>query len=576
MSGTSVLYNGVTLKEVQTEQFDQEVVYDDSGTDVIHHRFLVRVSGSVHANQALGHGVITPTASATAVGVMQQVHSLLSHPRATFIYTVNGVVLLQATDDTDVNNGPKPQVVSITQVVAQKLFRVVFAIEVCLVYCQGESRTGPTYGAPKAKNVLNNRWRVREEKDSRWHTTRTIEGVLKVSRPEAWPHSFRNMVCPKLPKGYRRERMTFVDSADGLSLEYTVVDRQEDAAPPPPAIDWDCKYTESGGMMARTHFGDMQITLRGNPGTDKLELLKGAFAVMYQRLDGLRTGTVGAERSWLRQIAIAEDLAKNEVTLSVKVQHVSVEDKVLGIRMAKIGQPLDIDDYDSKKWPVPKPYDGSSPSGLWYKYMQSPCNDIHGLPKPGKITKQGQEPEGDEDDQGVAEFLEATEDLELDGNENWASQEHEEAPYTYYEIEARYENENGLTALPIARISGYPTPSVAIFKMHQTVSKCIVVVHGERLDAWPQFPPPRTYVVDPNGVRMRLLKHTFLPLHPELIPDQATFLYKGQVKYEYVYEYELPAAGKLMVGSDPSDSSSPSDHVLDIAQVFDFNASIFT
>ena len=44
---TTIQYNGVLIRNVLTQQFKQECVYDSSNTDLLYHKFLIRVRGYV-------------------------------------------------------------------------------------------------------------------------------------------------------------------------------------------------------------------------------------------------------------------------------------------------------------------------------------------------------------------------------------------------------------------------------------------------------------------------------------------------------------------------------------------------
>ena len=53
---TTVLYNYVTIHNCVTREFDQELLYDASGTDLVAVRYKIGVEGYVHAQQAAGSG----------------------------------------------------------------------------------------------------------------------------------------------------------------------------------------------------------------------------------------------------------------------------------------------------------------------------------------------------------------------------------------------------------------------------------------------------------------------------------------------------------------------------------------
>jgi hypothetical protein len=129
--GTTVTYNGVELHNVQTKSWDQELVYDASGTDLLYSRYRMRFEGIVHA-QNIGTGTHnapawiakagTTGSGANAVTTFAAVRSLLTQPRATLTVTFGSSVVVNVCSrsgdtgmppgmapGTDLDNGPKPR-----------------------------------------------------------------------------------------------------------------------------------------------------------------------------------------------------------------------------------------------------------------------------------------------------------------------------------------------------------------------------------------------------------------------------------------------------------------------------------
>ena len=106
---TVVTYNSVELHNVQTKQWDEEIVYDPSNTDVMFHRFKLRFAGIIHnqgsvsGSGSLGDEGSSPSAPAwiavpgqrdSITGMWTSVAALLSTPRCELTVTVNGQRLL--------------------------------------------------------------------------------------------------------------------------------------------------------------------------------------------------------------------------------------------------------------------------------------------------------------------------------------------------------------------------------------------------------------------------------------------------------------------------------------------------
>ena len=149
---TNVYYNGVQLHNVVTREWDQEVVYDDSRTDVVMHRFKLRFEGLIHAITADETGAIqTPVWTAVGWGAdrrfairsvaYQDIASALSMSRGVLMVTrvsADGteevffrcVPVYENLNDPerDVDNGPKPLGFSILKIIGSSLLRVAFAV----------------------------------------------------------------------------------------------------------------------------------------------------------------------------------------------------------------------------------------------------------------------------------------------------------------------------------------------------------------------------------------------------------------------------------------------------------------
>jgi hypothetical protein len=89
---TTVIYNGVTLRDCETQSFEQSVQFDESGTDVISSRFTIRVASTLVAiHTAPQFGIDTP-AGLSAVERMTDINSRLWEPRKDFWLLVDGGV----------------------------------------------------------------------------------------------------------------------------------------------------------------------------------------------------------------------------------------------------------------------------------------------------------------------------------------------------------------------------------------------------------------------------------------------------------------------------------------------------
>lgn len=589
--GTDVSYNGVILQDCETLQFEQEIVYDDSNTDMVFSKFHIRVACSVHSNvgtQTGRHGVYVPglSSGSSATVWMKRVQELLSHPRGNFTYSVGGEALVYATPlpgsvYSDCDNGPKPTNVTITGVMGKKLYRIEFGIIVCKVLCaEGiQSPSDGSAGAYKDRNVLNNRWTISEERDAQFFTTRTVEGVLRTAHIVKSPHMFRFFVLPPLQDSFKRESMRFWDSADGLTLHYQIVDKQRYAAPPPPCINWYATYTESLVNQGMLQFGEVRIVVEGAPDTDKRELLTAGMKVVLARLTGLRRVAEGfnpdAHSCFIRQLAVVEHLHENRVEITCMVQHNTIDEKYLNLRIAKIGEDLSAEanlfpTYDAYKWPRPNPYYSMAPIGFFAKYWQDPCNDTHGFPDPtsppaSNPTQKPTTPRKPYDDQ----IIPPGNGLPQSPSDKTSDVQSGTFPYTHYEVDNEYDIDPGRSAFPVSSVNvvAKGVTTTLAFQLHSGFAKRIVQVHAERVGAPPSFATPTPWFIDQNGVEHLLLRWKVYPSQPTLLPDGNTLEYSCQVRYEYALSRPLMLNEMMRVGGDPRIDLSDTAKILNLQSV---------
>src|SRR5690606_2432321 len=120
--------------------------------------------------------------------------------------------------------------------------------------------------------VLNNRWSTEDVIDQNQMTTRTYRGKLRVRNANVNPHTYRGWVVPPLMDGFSRELMRFNSTPDGLTLEYTVVDKECCTAPSAPARKWSGLHSSSTGDGV-TFYEEVSVRVEGAKDTSKKDLI---------------------------------------------------------------------------------------------------------------------------------------------------------------------------------------------------------------------------------------------------------------------------------------------------------------
>lgn len=314
----NVEYNGIYLSGTTLTGWDETVEYDSSGTNLVGNTINLSFEGNVFPLEGYGivtHGLPQNSDINTATGYdndplaggfnnrLNLILRNLSIPRANlFVYDdVTGGKIFQAyaypladgsvptlSEDEkrniDVDNGPKPKNVRVVNVY-NEYARIAFSVSVKKIRCLGGdlsaligNKADPTKGF-----VVSNRCYTDESLDANFYLTRTFTGRLTLSSPINSVHFYRDMYYPPLESGFKRESVRFAESEDGLSLQYTVTDKQCRTAAPYPATSFNgsISYSIDACFMLRM---SLSLTLVGRPDASPQLLISQAFDAVQKKL----------------------------------------------------------------------------------------------------------------------------------------------------------------------------------------------------------------------------------------------------------------------------------------------------
>ncbi len=580
---TTVIYNGVEIRNCLTKRFEQVTVMDPSDTDKEYDKFTVRVAGYVHKI----YQSLSPT-----VGVMETVNPnsglsigpnsvaanqmrarrLLMEPRKQFKMTVGEVPLLEcgprltetAGDETtvevaynDVNNGPKPRACSITSIVGTNLMPIEFEIEICMIDCVNpQNYTG----------IINNRWAMADQIDQDWYTTRTITGRLRVADVNLNPQAMRSLFVPPLQHGFKRDTIEATTSIDGLTVDYRVVDKEVLASCPAPGTTWEGTHTLSTGDGAQTH-GEVSVSMKGPRDANKLEMIQAMALICQQKLDLLNL------KNFITQAAIVDHLHENRVEMRVQVDHSGVETNpiaLLNLPRGTFGKIIELPGYDHNLSRVPSVFGTATVTGLFVSYLQSPCSPRHNIPG---TTATPPEPEGGEERSENPKTYTYGGDLPIDNEiANNYSQEAAVGVYTFYEMEVAYPQDQNTIALPIAKSANTAVdpyaPSLAFVRLAPPVMFRKVTVTATRLGRPPLMPAARSVLDLPGQQKIHMLKAKPTFTTPQITADGKTRRYTTILEVEYalarpVLNNELFGLGKI-----PWDTSDLVDNAVNPSEIF--------
>ena len=560
---TSVFYNGITIGNVLTREFDQTVIRDDSGTDKLFSRFRVTVEGVANANilaaAVQNLGIVGSGLAGTIPGaVVQAARQRLAEDRGLFIYYQDGQEILKSNPELDADNGPKVSNLRITHT-SQATVKIQFTIECALVDCQT--------GKPP-QDVINNRWSSTDDYGDDFRCTRTWRGKLRLGTAKLPPHGFRGVVVPPLQRGWRRSRMNFHGEANSLELGYEVVDQQlMGDSPPWPAAKMSITHTEGFTITGAKGFSNFSIHLDGCPGVDRKDMIAWGISIMLAKVGSPQNGV----RQFFRQVAVTEhngdSVSSVEITaqlekLSIAESPGAIQNPIAAVGAAGIGnmggslKELNLSGYDHGASINPGPYGNATLAGLFACYLQSPCEYSNhpimtgaSAPSPGDVS----EPSGNEQGTQVT----YTPGPIPPGLDTVAySQNQQDGMYTHAVVTSQYVVDDGRLALPIAKGGGRfgdGGDSICMVRTNPRVAKRIVMAEYERIGA-----PPALWNLDDFEDSAGIMNY-FQRCTPSFQPPQK--MGDGSVLYavDATYEFNLSRAPKpgetYQTGALPWDTS---------------------
>lgn len=581
---TTLTYGPITLQNVLTKKFEQEAVYDESGTDLLYHKFTVRVVGYVHRHALTPNMpdavAIEPRSLVSPTSDYLDIRALLLEPRWNLALTVGGTNLLYvigatanpqqfaaAQNSRDLNNGPKPRFCEVTRIAGTSLLQVEFEIEACILECRNDLNYS---------NVLSNRFSVADSIDEDWYTTRTYRGRIRFKSLYPNAHNFRHWVIPPLQRGFKRQQVEVAASVDGLSLDYVVTDKEIYAACPFPGTTWEATQTVTTGEHAVQTISELVVSVKGPRTVAKRDLIATCAIITLTRLD------LNAQRSLnyiLLGASVVDYLHENRVEMRARVQEISNLDadgqplRQLSIAVGRLGKPLDFSrngipdvykNYDPELSPVPPLYGTATWTGLFICALQSPCDTEHGMPqlidKPPE--KADEKPSG-----GLGNVFEYPPGTALDGLgdsevTNNISAETREAMYAHYKIDVEYAATSMRVALPIASPPATANdPTCAVVQLGRPQARATVRVEAERIGQWPTMPATIDYV-DVNGIPWYFDRDRVISKTPTLMADRKMRVYSIDQEFHYILARPLAAGESLSTGKLPFDTFTVQQNLL--------------
>lgn len=581
-SYTVISYNGVTITNCHTTSFDQEPVYDQSGTDLMFFRFRIRVSGLVH-----GHNYSAPapnmqagSTGGTAANNMISIRHRLGTPRAQFRMSVgvgsSETVLLECTafenesqanssvSRKDLDNGPRCNLVSIGKITGNEIFNVTCEFQIAMLQCD------PSGDASSCiRGVLSNRWTQTDEIDRDFNTTRTFAGRLRVASARLNPHAFRDYVVPPLASGMQRQSMNFTATADGLHLDYQIVDRETHFAAPAPATYWQINHTETTGTGIKW-YSEVTVRMAGDRDVDKKRLIGIGVQIVFSLVGSANLDPVQNRGGIVESLVITDNIGNEDNSIVVMARVTRVTEAIIKaqVKGESLGKPIDaqafaatVANYDrnlnrgNRPGEVLETNGAIDIAGAFAAHLQTACqcsaghNIAEGTPVGSVGTPESR----------VTPTLSVvpTSDSLPEETVPYLSQSHLTNMYTFWQMESTYDVRSNKIQLPIAAGSGSSSSqnadSCVFVEMARATAKRIAKFKGERVDAPPEIPVAADFTDSQTGIRFVFLTARGWQIVPTRTPDGKQ-LYT--IQGEYVYGLSrAPRAGEAVpIGFNPWDN----------------------
>ncbi len=588
--GTTIYYgegeDAVTIYNVHTKTFSQQAVMDESDTDLMYQKFLIKFVGYVHRNTVTSQTVNISTNNLLSVAQGEiDLRLQLMQPRKMFKMTLGAVPLLwvfpsqgngqipnpdginqrrvgqmpgqlQPYAPRDVNNGPKPRSCDITHIAGTETLKVEMEIEVCVVECANSTNNS---------GVLSNRWFMRDVVDRNAYTTRTIQGRMRVASPNINPMGMRNWIVPQLQNGFIRDSVEVAVTPDGLTLDYSIVDSEFYVAPPQPATKWEATHTRTTQDGAK--FSDeMSIRLEGPKNCEKKDLIITMMRVVDQYLS-FNTAL------HLEQCAIIDHVDSNVVEARVAVQRAIDKENASAGAIGKfmvfgfgetpkfklVGNNNTVD-YDKDVAALPLPTGTGDAAWQLACYLQSPCDATHFMKPFQAAERDTKSPIGRNTSVDVFKYSDNKKiptDPTIKSNYN-NDVSANNTLYSFYSITMTQDETAHVIQCPIARqfsnTGGAFSDATALFvRMAPNTCKKRFHVLARRIGAWPRLPRPLDHTI--GGIQYRLCgQGTLRADASKITANGSSRMYEAEMSIPYAMSRPQHGSEVILVGALPWDS----------------------
>jgi hypothetical protein len=611
---TVVYYNNVELHNVVTRQWNEECVYDSSGTDLLYRKISMRFQGICHKsayNPGVGGGWGPAYIIAAGVGegtetteIFNRIRPLLLMPRQQLRVEMNGKPVLNIAADSrsvqnssagnsaapsgmsaDLNNGPTPRVAALTYVVGDQVFRIDFSIE-----CAIDANVSPIDNSPLGAGtlILNNRWGITESTGDNFAITRTITGNMRLATWTMNSQDFRRVVVPPLELSFKRASMSFQVSPNGLDCSYTIVDTQTHIAAPWPACKVEGSYTESTNDGVN-FWGDCSVTLEGPLNASVHLLHVRALQIIDTRLNivDAKLQAVDKVNYSLEAASLTESIGeKNIVQAHIRIKHTKEPaelEQVAELWSKGFGQATGGTErlLDLSKYPAlpgqPGAYD------VWHSQEPKVFGYLPGTQEPRQtaflmlLGCYYQDPWHPQkmldgtfsDNSSVGATPNSAPSVSVTPRSAQSPQpakhkmspETMESSYTFTRVDTKYITTVNNVQLPIAATQAKPTDDTSVVvALSPPQVRREIHYDSERIGKHPEIVGSQLTYTDGEGITCTLLKCWDEVRPPDLTADKTQTIYRIRGYRLYAVSRPPTAKDKMRIGVLPNTNKKPEEN----------------
>lgn len=274
-------YGDIEFDLVRVNDFDQTAVMSEDGTEYKYTR--ATITADVVFTRDIDQGP-APKGRDIAKN-FRAVSNLMMVPRQRLqvgLSKTGGDLILDVASGADMQAGPRCLAFKLRRIVGSRLMHCSITFE-----CHFHACSNPP-------TILSHRWACSMELDRYGYTTRTFDGTLTIA-PGSGPivqqnaDWFREYAFRAIPVGFNYDNGNFRTSEDGLTLRYTIRDKEQYIIAPFPAITIGGRYNESSPDGVKLTVS-MEVVCTGAKNTPPRALLMAAARVVLGRV--LRTDFV--------------------------------------------------------------------------------------------------------------------------------------------------------------------------------------------------------------------------------------------------------------------------------------------